>query len=361
MDDLTGALSVYFIQQTLECEILRDMINESGGITIGGQKYLIKTYRFDNQSTVDGAAAAAAKLVYDYGIKFSIGPYGAPSAAADPIFEENKVIACNQYPMGTPGEVSKDTPYQFATGYGVLGSAFMGVNGLKKYYPDAKTIVNMQLDQGSVQKMTPLVVALEESLGYTVLNNKQTLSWTQDMSDLTSYADKVNQLKPDCVVMFDGTVTTSGSFIKRLRELGNNVPFYYPATIGGQYLIDLLGPTANDILTTGVIMHSPNNPSMLEAVQGRLGTTAVQGSMVNTMSIMLYIIKQANSLDADAFKTTFENAIQTGPDDTLYGVTFFGGEKTYGIRHGVGFAAPFQQIKNGKIIDAGWVSTGPIP
>ena len=53
--------------------LCRDWINEKGGITIGGEKYLIDLIVEDQKGNVDGAVAAATKLVERDKVKFIIG------------------------------------------------------------------------------------------------------------------------------------------------------------------------------------------------------------------------------------------------------------------------------------------------
>ena len=54
-------------------ELCRVWINEKGGITIKGEKYLIDLIVEDQKGVVDGAVAAATKLVERDKVKFIIG------------------------------------------------------------------------------------------------------------------------------------------------------------------------------------------------------------------------------------------------------------------------------------------------
>ena len=96
---LSGFLSVYYVSQEAEVRAMADIYNENGGITVGGQKYFIEMVGEDTQSSADGAAAGATRLVYDKGVKFVVGPFGFEAAASTPIFEENKVINVNTFPL----------------------------------------------------------------------------------------------------------------------------------------------------------------------------------------------------------------------------------------------------------------------
>ncbi|MGD0662712.1 MAG: ABC transporter substrate-binding protein, partial [Syntrophorhabdales bacterium] len=69
----------------------QDLMNQRGGITIKGQKYLIEVDAEDDQSSPPGGIAAANKLM-QAGIKFMIAPQFPPiNMAIAQITEEAKV------------------------------------------------------------------------------------------------------------------------------------------------------------------------------------------------------------------------------------------------------------------------------
>ena len=70
---VTGFFSAREIPDYNETQIAADLMNEKGGITVSGQKYLVKLILEDCKTTMDGVTAAANRLVYDKKIKFIIG------------------------------------------------------------------------------------------------------------------------------------------------------------------------------------------------------------------------------------------------------------------------------------------------
>jgi hypothetical protein len=99
-----------------ECEVVTDLINEGGGITIGGQRYKIVPIFEDNKSSHEGTSTATNKLVYDRGIKFIAGPLAFWGKASGPICEANKVFNVIGFCTNTPGELDKSTQYRFHDG-----------------------------------------------------------------------------------------------------------------------------------------------------------------------------------------------------------------------------------------------------
>ena len=71
---MTGWFSAAGLLEEKECLAVTDLINEGGGITVGGQRYKIVPVFEDNKSSHEGTVAATNKLIYDRGVKFIVGP-----------------------------------------------------------------------------------------------------------------------------------------------------------------------------------------------------------------------------------------------------------------------------------------------
>ena len=76
-----------------------EYINNRGGITVNGQKYMIEILLEDNKGNPDGAAAAANKLVYDKKVKFIAG--GAQVSSTWPLPRSPNRPACCMSPNST--------------------------------------------------------------------------------------------------------------------------------------------------------------------------------------------------------------------------------------------------------------------
>jgi len=361
MLDLSGSISVYHIPQKLEMEHLQDIYNERGGITIQGQRYNIELIYADGTSTPDGAARSAAKLVYDDKVKFVIGPYGAESSACTPIFQANGVVDLNAYPMFTPGEVGPNTPYSFAGSYGQMGSFSVTIQSLVKLYPNNKKIFNMIEESSSLDAQAKFVETMEKAAGYTVMG---TVGVAISSNDLTAYADKAIASGADVAAQFGGSLSTSGSFIKRLRSLDNEMPYGYSSVVGVKYIQDLLGAEATNFVATGYIVDSPLNPEIIKELQSRLpnGVNVNVGSgSPNCFTVWMGVIQAANSFDKDVFKDTWENKLTSVQG--MFGEEFFCGTELYGRKHaGISHGTPAVHLDGvGNVVDDGWIDAGIFP
>jgi len=338
-----------------------------GGVVIQGKAYKIEIVSEDAQSTTDGAASAANKLAYEDKVKYCMNAWGFESGAANPILAANKIINWNNYPTYTPGEVADQ--YAFTSNVGKIGFGFLCAQAVKKYWPEVKTVVNMVNDTGTMDIVSKYVLPYEQSLGLEPMG--PIIGLSQNQMDLTTLADKLNQQNPDAFLMLDAYPQQSKSFVKELRLLGNHKPFILPATEGASDFLKILGPTATNVWVTGTYPGSPFNPPLIAKLQAKMGPDiGLQMSHTQGLCILVWAMKQADSLDPLIIAKTIEKSTETKFEDTLYGKVTFCGTLVYSAHdefgnllenHGIGMQLPTQMIMDGKIIDSGWLDSGNIP
>ena len=96
--------------------LCQDWINEKGGITIGGEKYLIELIVEDQKGNVDGAVAAATKLVERDKVKFIIGQMVPDmTIAASSVTEPAKVLRSLAWGGGIPAVMNPKTSIHLQT------------------------------------------------------------------------------------------------------------------------------------------------------------------------------------------------------------------------------------------------------
>ena len=72
-------------------EAVSEAVNKKGGLTIGGEKYLVQLILYDNKDSAETARAGAERLVFQDGVKFILGDTTADAWL--PVTEANKVVA----------------------------------------------------------------------------------------------------------------------------------------------------------------------------------------------------------------------------------------------------------------------------
>jgi branched-chain amino acid transport system substrate-binding protein len=362
--DLSGFLSVFFIQDEKDLELTAQMINDKGGITVQGQKYNIQLAVEDGKSSPDGALSAANKLVYDEQIKFALGPMAFEGAATTPIFEANKVLHVFNYSDCNPTSINPNTIYGFVGDNAPVGQAIAMFKITQKEFPKAKTVAIVLPDDGSPPFLMPKYKPILESMGYTVLNGGNPVTFPNNMEDFTPIADKLNALNPDAIIQTSSTPASVGSIVKGLRSLGNTVPYICNSFGSIPAVLDIIGPAGStNFITLNYTADDPNNPPLLKELIAKMPPNSfITFSYANCLYVLTQVMQKANSSDPEAVKTTWESMDTV---DTLFGTGILGGDQTYGLKHhAVGVPVPYQKVMNGQVQTlpySDWMDVGAIP
>jgi branched-chain amino acid transport system substrate-binding protein len=339
-----------------DVELVAQMINEEGGITVQGKTYNVKLLIEDGKSTLDGNTAAANKLVLDDKVQFVIGPAAFFNLATSAIFEQAKVLHVASYNGLQPGEMGPDTPYEFL-GLDPIAQQDVALKAVKALYPDVKTVVLATEDA--------TYPAFENGFKELVPKNGLTFAgdpvlFATNAEDYNPIATKIMNLNPDAVWMAIGIPPSECAIAKGLRTLGYTGPIvwagYAPMTVG------LVGPeAANDIINIlSARYQAPGNPPILDQILA-MGDTERQwfGMAPNGLYMLKYAIEAADSLDPTVVRDTWEN-LDTIP--TVYGDGFPSGDQLYGLHHHAwAYPCAVTLIMNGQIESKPWISPDPTP
>ncbi len=345
-------------------ELARDWINQNGGITIKGQKYMVELVPEDHKCTADGAVAGAMKLVYDQKVKYIAGtimPFTV--AAVTTVTEPAKVIRSLAYNCGTPQEFSAKTPYTFLSQNGTLGAIKSGLTFLKKQKPEVKRIAVLIPDDGAIPFIKPHLVKWARKKGIELAGD--IIGWPLDTVDFTPFALKAVQMKPDAVAMINGWPAMVGGVLKALREAGFDKPvigFHY---LQVQDVLKIAGKQASDnYFVHGIIMDDPEITDLIKWIiktgKARYGHDRmafwIEG--FDSVYVLAQAIKKAQSLNTDDVKNAWE---KMDTIDTAYGTAHMCGKRTYGLRHAVVGPRPIAGLEKGKPEYFGWIRNIVIP
>lgn len=361
---LTGWFSVIDALEAAEVQAVAEMINDKGGITINGQKYLIELVVEDGKSTFDGVTAAANRLVYDKGVKFAVGPTGFFSTASSPVFEQNKVLHVSGYCTAAPGEIDASTPYGFVGHNCSIADAVAAAKVMKKEFPDVAKVAIALPDEGTLDFVLPKFLRAIELQGYTVAG--EAVAYPNEIEDLSPIAAKLNAIKDaDGYLLINGAPPHLGGILKGLRELGNDKPCVTSSLVSCNVIAAISGKAAaNNAFSPAITPNAPGNPPQLDEICDRLGTQYEEQGVIymmtgNSLWVLAQVIEAAQSLDPTVVKDKWE-AMDTV--ETLFGTGILSGDETYGIKHhAIGHPLPYQKLMNGEVSPGGWVDVGPVP
>ncbi|MFZ1914410.1 MAG: ABC transporter substrate-binding protein [Dehalococcoidales bacterium] len=349
--ELTGFLGSYNTATVNEAQIAVDMVNENGGVIVGGQNYNLKLVVEDGQSTLDGTTAAANKLIFNDNVKIIIGPDAYFNSAVSGLCEQNKILHIAGYCTMQPGEMDATTTYTFL-GQAASINYFTGALAyLKANYPNVKTVALAMPDDGSIPYFGAAVQKMVQAAGYTVAGS--IIGYNNSAVDFSPYAAKIIATGADAVICCSGIALPNGSILKDVRDAGSNMLFVICNSTIPTDNIKVAGTTesTNVVDCSAAYIGCPNPSAILtEMIQryqllvGNSNAPLVTLEYANPIWELGQVLNQANSFDPAVLKNTFSNMTSI---QTLYGPGTISGLKTFGINQAVSYQLPITTITNG--------------
>lgn len=199
-----------------------DVINKSGGITVGGKKYKVKVMYYDDESTPARGAQLAERLINQDKILYLLGPYGSGlTKAMAPVTEKYGV------PMVEANGASLSL---FNKGYKYL---FAMLSTTEQYLQGAVTLAGEVAKKGKKVKVAGAfendpfsqdiatgVFDDAKRLGMKVVINDKL---PPDLNDMSATLTKAKALKPDLLVV-SGHAKGAALAIRQVADMKVNVP-----------------------------------------------------------------------------------------------------------------------------------------
>jgi len=345
---ITGAMGFTMKTGLDAVKPAQELMNQRGGITVQGQKYLVEIVTEDDQSTPPGGVAAINRLMQG-GVKFIIAPQFAPiNMAIAGIAEENKIFRMKSMGIGKD-EIGPTTRYMF---YGTATTLSIPVcyDFLVKNYPKAKRVAIICPDDPGIKSNIEVAEKEARKRGLDIVFQEAFRVGTEDFyPTLTKALEK----KPDAIDMVVSIAPWAASLVNQSRELGFTGPVFAPMLGEISILNSLLDPkNAHDVFHGGAYVLSPKMKPMVKEyraiVEKDLKTTFTMDHTVILEGLypLLQGIEKAQSFDTDKVVATMENMKTV---DTIYGPGSVGGQEIFGINHVIHRPPMVSRIMNGKI------------
>jgi branched-chain amino acid transport system substrate-binding protein len=350
ISSVTGPMAPAFKSELDAAKPAADLVNQRGGITVKGQKYLIEIITGDDQSSPPGAVSAANKLIQD-GIKFVIAPMFIPSnMAIAPICEEAKILrvvpnCADPPPFGPPNR------YCFNAEATMYNIPFV-YDKLRKIYPQVKKIGILWPDDPGAKMMANMTVEEIKRRGYEIVFNEAYKIPTEDFYPTLT---KTLQTKPDAIECLFSIIPWARGIINQSREMGFTGPITAVSSFGDTNILNSMIDPKN---AYEICHANPDvtSPKMLPIVRdlGKLVEKEVKEKFnfdhvltLQALWVILQGIDKAQSFDTDKVV----GALETGESiETPYGKGRFSGKDLIGINRLMIRTIPFSRIvKGGKV------------
>lgn len=228
-------------------ETTANMINEGGGIEIGGETYDIEIVSIDDRNDPKVAVSGAERLVYEDDIKYIIGPnIDTTAAAIVPVVEKAGA-------MNFPYAFSKDL-YTPPRGNSVLGmiASYQAGPVIYKYLMDEKGVQSVAFvsrNESDSLNQREEGVAAAEALGLEVVSASDT--YEAGTTDFFPVMSRVIGESPDLIVLSGVAPSDAPLMVKSARELGYEGLLSTETAQDATILAEVAGEAANGFISVG--------------------------------------------------------------------------------------------------------------
>jgi branched-chain amino acid transport system substrate-binding protein len=242
----SGPAAAWGTSNVRSMQTLADMINEKGGVEIGGKKYTINILTFDDQKDPKRAIAGMEKMAQE-GIHYVVGPNVDDGAAAvRPVAEKGNII---YFPYAFPKEL-----YTKPAANAVLGmiANYQSGPAIYKYLKDnrgVKTVAFVAANESDPLSQRDSGVAAAKALGLTVVAEKDT--YQNDTRDFTPVLTPIVKQKPDLLVLSGVAPGNAPLLIRAARELGYKGLISTETAQDAKVLQEGAGDLANGFISVG--------------------------------------------------------------------------------------------------------------
>jgi branched-chain amino acid transport system substrate-binding protein len=335
-------------------EMNADLLNKSGGLTVGGKTYMIKYHIYDDKFNADVGRSAHEKLVFQDKVKFIVGTIPSTVLLASlSITEPNKIPIFSN--ATSTKLLSPDIKYFVHTHSSRIAEAL--ARAVHELRPEIKTVVLTSYDSETGHSIVSPLEKGYKAFGITPL---ATLLFKPGESDFSRIATKVISLKPDHFDCDGANDAENIQIIKALREAG------YKGTITALFMTQ---PVIDDLVTKvgkegveGIYVYVTdttipavqNKPKGImefrknyEAYYGKWETDVLL--FADAWYVWLAAVKKANSIDPDKVFAAIHKGIEV--DSPLTGKGKFYTRPDVGNKEYCDYAQPVRLglVKEGRI------------
>ena len=190
------------------------IINDAGGVKVGGKTYKLEVKYYDDESNSAKAAALAQRLIEQDGVQYMLGPYGSGLTIAIAPVTEKFGVPMVEANGASRALFTKGYKYLFA----VLNSADQYLNSAVDLMADKKkgATVALAFEQDSFSLDVKLgVMERIKAHGMKVVIDD---ALPKELNDMTATLQKVKALKPDLLIV-SGHSKGAMTAIKQMNDL----------------------------------------------------------------------------------------------------------------------------------------------
>ena len=301
------------------------VINEAGGVKVGGKSYKLDVKYYDDESTPARGAQLAERLIQQDGVEFMLGPYSSGMTKAIAPVSEKFGVPMVEAEGASRSLFTQGYKYLFAvlsTSEQYLATAIDFAAEKSSNPGDVRIALAFEGDPFSMDVRAGVMDKINE-YGMKVVIDDQLPA---DLSDMSTTLTKVKALKPDALII-SGHSKGAATAARQIDEMKVNVPMIALTHCEAAKVQEKFPKTSNGFLcpTQWVETLSKSDPMFGSAADWNAGFKADNPSYTSVpyqsaqASAAVYVFKEAfeaaNSFDKDAVR----DAISAVEMETFYG------------------------------------------
>ncbi len=330
------------------------VINESGGVKVGGKFYKLKIIYYDDESTPLRTAQLAERLIKQDKVKYFLGPYSsATTKALAPITEKYK-IPMVEAEGASRSLFNKGYKYIFAvlsTSEQYLASTIaLAAQMAKKSGKDPSSVrvaLAFENDPFSLDVRAGVLDDMKKYGMKAVIDDKL----PRDLSDMAATLTKVKALKPD-LLLISGHSKGAATAARQIKEMQIKVPMIAMTHCEAAKIVKKFGAATNDFLC-------PTQWAETLSYKGKAFGTAAEYDKLFKATYKGYKNVPYQSAQATAavlvWKDAFERANSFDTEKVRKALsetnmkTFYGSIKFSKAGNNIAKPMVLRQIQNGKL------------
>ena len=323
------------------------VINEAGGVNIGGEPYMLEIINYDTKGTVADSRAATTRLVEQDQVKYVYSQAAASTIGMLQITEPAEVVsivAC----WGYLKLFGKDYPYHFRAEMSDYEQGYAYMPFMQEHYgkDNLKTATFIGPDD---QDGYDCHFSYERLMDYYGVEKLGVEYFNWEDTDFYPIVTKSLKSKPDFIITSPSPPGITASIVKAAREMGYEGPICSPAASETKTILEVAGEYANNVVlpVTCVEPVTDTQRAIRDRFLARFGDF---NALAGNYSWWIYALAQAFE-DAGTHEDTKAVADALGNvvlEDTYVGKVTWEGEKSFGIKRQGVYDCYTTLIENGE-------------
>ena len=322
---LTGKYATNGLHTQRGYDYAAKVINEAGGVKVGGKSYMLDVKYYDDESTPARGAQLAERLIQQDGVEYMLGPYSSGMTKAIAPVSEKFGVPMVEAEGASRSLFTQGYKYLFAvlsTSEQYLATAIDMAAASSSDPSSVKVALAFEGDPFSMDVRAGVMDKVKEYNMKVIIDDQL----PADLSDMSTTLTKAKAMKPDILIV-SGHSKGAATAARQIDEMKVNIPMIAMTHCEAAKVQEKFPNAATGFLcpTQWVETLSKSDPMFGSAAEWNAGFKADYPSYTSVpyqsaqASAAVYVWKEAfeaaNSFDKD----TVRDAISAVEMETFYG------------------------------------------